>query len=52
MLKLDLKQVFGCLKIMKNLKISIKYDSFLKLLWLDLMTKFDLKIDLSHTILL
>lgn len=52
MLKLDFGNVFGCLKIMADLQIITRYNSFVKDLWRDLMTKFDHKIDLSHEILL
>lgn len=52
MLKLDFGNVFGCLKIMADLQIIIRYNSFVKHSWRDRMTKFCHKIDLSHDILL
>lgn len=44
MLKLDLRRVFSCPKIMTDLKIIIRYDSFVKQLGWDRMTNICLKI--------
>lgn len=40
--------VFGCLKIMTDLTMIIRDDSFVKQLWWYLMTNFSLEMDLSH----
>jgi hypothetical protein len=52
MLNLDLRHVSCCLKICNNLKVIVRYESFVKQLWWILRQNFDRKTNLSHKIAL